>query len=82
MGDFSVLAVRIKELRTSMKMTQKELLYFEDAVGHEGNIIKIIEAGLQNLEDENLREFMNNELNKHNEAKQRLMNVLEAKQNE
>lgn len=63
-------------------MTQKELLYFEDAVGHEGNIIKIIEAGLQNLEDENLREFMNNELNKHNEAKQRLINVLEAKQNE
>ena len=63
-------------------MTQKELLYFEDAVGHEGNIIKIIEAGLQNLEDENLREFMNNELTKHNEAKQRLMNVLEAKQNE
>lgn len=62
-------------------MTQKELLYFEDAVGHEGNIIKIIEAGLQNLEDENLRAFMNNELTKHNEAKQRLMNLLEAKQN-
>ena len=57
-------------------MTQKELLYFEDAVGHEGNIIKIIETGLQNLEDENLRAF------KHNEAKQRLMNVLEAKANE
>lgn len=63
-------------------MTQKELLYFEDAVGHEGNIIKIIEAGLQNLEDENLRTFMNNELTKHNNAKERLMNVLEAKQNE
>ncbi len=63
-------------------MTQKELLYFEDAVGHEGNIIKIIEAGLQNLEDENLRAFMNNELTKHNEVKQRLMNLLEAKQNE
>ncbi len=63
-------------------MTQKELLYFEDAVGHEGNIIKIIEAGLQNLEDENLVNFMNNELTKHNEAKQRLMNLLEAKQNE
>lgn len=62
-------------------MTQKELLYFEDAVGHEGNIIKIIEDGLQNLEDENLRAFMNNELTKHNEAKQRLMNLLEAKQN-
>ncbi len=63
-------------------MTQKELLYFEDAVGHEGNIIKIIEAVLQNLEDENLRVFMNNELTKHNEVKQRLMNLLEAKQNE
>lgn len=63
-------------------MTQKELLYFEDAVGHEGNIIKIIEAGLQNLENENLRAFMNNELTKHNEAKERLMNLLEAKQNE
>lgn len=62
-------------------MTQKELLYFEDAVGHEGNIIKIIEDGLQNLEDENLRAFMNNELTKHNEAKQRLMNLLETKQN-
>ena len=63
-------------------MTQKELLYFEDAVGHEGNIIKIIEAGLQNLEDENLREFMNNELNKHNEAKQRLMTVWAATPND
>ena len=28
MGDFSVLAVRIKELRTSMKMTQKEFSAF------------------------------------------------------
>lgn len=63
-------------------MTQKELLYFEDAVGHEGNIIKIIEAGLQNLEDENLVTFMNNELTKHKEAKERLMNLLEVKQNE
>ncbi len=63
-------------------MTQKELLYFEDAIGHEGNMIKIIEAGTQNLEDENLREFMNNELTKHNETKQKLMNLLEAKQNE
>lgn len=59
-------------------MTQKELLYFEDAIGHESNMIKIIEAGIQNLEDENLREFMNNELTKHNEIKQKLMNLLEA----
>ena len=63
-------------------MTQKELLYFEDAVGHEGNMIKIIEAGLENLEDENLVAFMNEELEKHNQTKQNLMNLLEEKQNE
>ncbi len=63
-------------------MTQKELLYFEDAIGHESNMISIIEAGIQNLEDENLVSFMNNELTKHRETKKKLMNLLEANQNE
>ena len=31
-------------------MTQKELSYVEDAIGHECNIIKIIEQGIKNLE--------------------------------
>ncbi len=62
-------------------MTQKELLYFEDAVGHESNMIKIIKEGIENLEDENLITFMNNELEKHTETKQKLMNLLEEKQN-
>lgn len=62
-------------------MTQKELLYFEDAIGHEGNMIKIIESQLQNMKDENLISFMNNELTKHTEIKEKLMNLLEEKQN-
>lgn len=63
-------------------MTQKELLYFEDAIGHEGNITKIIETSLKNIEDENISSFMEKELTKHNEIKENLMNLLEEKQNE
>ena len=63
-------------------MTEKELLYFEDAIGHESNIISIIETGVQNLEDDNLISFMSNELTKHKNTKEKLMNLLEAKQNE
>ena len=33
-------------------MTQKELLYVEDAVGHETNIIKILQETIKNLQDE------------------------------
>ncbi len=63
-------------------MTQKELLYFEDAISHEANMIKIIEAGVENLEDDDLKNFMNDELSKHNNMKQSLMNLLEEKANE
>ena len=33
-------------------MTQKELLYLEDAIGHEKNIISIVEDTKERLEDE------------------------------
>lgn len=62
-------------------MTQKELLYFEDAVGHESNIIKIINSGLTDLQDEELINFMQNELKKHENLKQKLMNMLGEKAN-
>ena len=39
-------------------MTQKELSYLEDAIGHEGNIIKICEETIKKLEDEELITFM------------------------
>ena len=63
-------------------MTQKELLYLEDAVGHESNIITIIEESLKYLQDENLISFMNGELSNHTSIKQDLINLLEVKASE
>ena len=63
-------------------MTQKELSYVEDAIGHESNIIKIINEGINNLEDEKLVTFMEAELNTHTSMKEKLMNLLEGKTNE
>ncbi len=63
-------------------MTQKELLYFEDAIGHEKNIIKICQNIIDNLENEDLVSFMENEVEKHTTLKEKLLNVLEEKANE
>ena len=63
-------------------MTQKELLYFEDAIGHETNIIKICEESIKKLENEELISFMKEELNRHNNIKEKLMNKLEGEANE
>lgn len=62
-------------------MTQKELSYVEDAIGHEGNIIKIINETLNNLQDENLISFMKEELNIHTKMKEKLMTKLEEEAN-
>lgn len=58
-------------------MTQKELLYYEDAVMHEESITKIINEAINKLEDEKLITFMNNELDKHNSMKEKLINQME-----
>lgn len=63
-------------------MTQKELSYVEDAIGHEENIIKIINELLNNLEKEELISFIKNEIDKHTTIKENLMNLLEDKNNE
>ncbi len=63
-------------------MTQKELAYFEDAVGNEKNIIKILNESINMLADDNLKEFMNDEANKHNERCEALMNYLKEISNE
>ena len=63
-------------------MTQKEIAYIEDAIGHEKNIISIIEESLKKLEDENLIDFLNQELNIHKDTKEKLLNMLEVKANE
>ena len=58
-------------------MTQKELSYFEDAIGHETNIIKIVSDMISKLDDDNLISFMNSELEKHKSLKEKLMTMLE-----
>ena len=39
-------------------MTQKELLYLEDAITHEENLSKICEDYISKLEDEELQTFL------------------------
>ena len=63
-------------------MTQKELLYFEDATKHEYNIISILEESINNLEDEKLVDFLDNELEKHNSLKEKLIKLMEDNANE
>ena len=62
-------------------MTQKELSYLEDAIGHEKNIIDICKESLNNLEDDNLISFLTQQLEKHKETKEKLLNILEVKSN-
>ena len=63
-------------------MTQKELLYVEDAIGHEESIISICNEAVNCLEDKNLIKFMKNEIKKHEQTENKLLSMLEAKANE
>ena len=63
-------------------MTQKELLYIEDAIGHENTIIKVCEDMINNLQDENLKSFIKEELPIQQNTKENLLNMLEVKSNE
>ena len=63
-------------------MTQKELSYVEDAIGHEKNIISICQNIASNLQEETLKSFIESEVEKHTETKNKLMHMLEVKANE
>ena len=63
-------------------MTQKELLYVEDAIGHEQNIICILEETINSLEDNELSSFISKQITKHENVKEKLMSLLEDKSNE
>ena len=63
-------------------MTQKELLYVEDAIGHEKSIIDIINTSINNIEDNNLVSFLLKELKKHEMMKEKLINLMEDNTNE
>ena len=57
-------------------MTQKELLYLEDAIGHEDVLIKICEEAVNNLDDEDLVSFIDGELGKHMNMKEKLISFI------
>ena len=63
-------------------MTQKELLYVEDAIGHERVISQSIEEIIKQLEDESLRDYMNDELTNHQNMEESLLKLLEDIKNE
>ena len=63
-------------------MTQKELLYVEDAINHENNIISICSETVSLLEDDDLVSFIEKEANKHERMLEKLNNLLEEKSNE
>ena len=58
-------------------MTQKELSYVEDAIGHENSIISICDDIIERLDDEELIGFMNDEVKKHSKTKSLLLDMLE-----
>ena len=63
-------------------MTQKELLYVEDAIGHECTMIKIITNAIEELEEDSLATYMEKELKNHEKIKQELEKTLEEISNE
>ena len=63
-------------------MTQKELLYVEDAIGHEQNIIEICNNMINDFSDDNLISFMKKQVRKHTNMLELLLNILGDKTNE
>lgn len=63
-------------------MTQKELSYVEDAIGHESTIISVLEDTAKNLQDEELVSFVEENIQNHTSMKEGLMSLLEEKVNE
>lgn len=63
-------------------MTQKELLYVEDAIEHERTIIEMINSTVEQLEDEDLADYMNNELLTHQKLESNLLKLLKENTNE
>ena len=63
-------------------MTQKELLYLEDAVNHECYTIDICTFIKDSIKDSTLSKFVNKEIKKHELIKEKLLNIMEVKAND
>ena len=62
-------------------MTQKELLYFEDAIGHLDNIDKLLNDFNGKVENSEIRNFLSKEQVTLQKLKSDLTNVLGGKAN-
>ena len=63
-------------------MTQKELLYLEDAVGHEQIIIELLQKSIDTASDKKLIRFFEKELDNHYELCQKIIKHMEDVANE
>ena len=63
-------------------MTQKDLLYMEDAINHETNLINIFNYYLEIVEDSNLKSFIKNQIKKHDNLKTKVLKTMEDISNE
>ena len=63
-------------------MTQKELLYVEDAIMHEKNIISLCDLMIDSFEDEDASAFVLKECKKHNNMLEKLEHLLKEKAND
>ena len=63
-------------------MTQKELLYLEDAIGHEKTIVSVLQETINMLEDEDLKDYIAQDLETHQSIQDDLTTFLEDKANE
>ena len=63
-------------------MTQKDLLYLEDAYTHQENLIKIWKFYTEIILDEELVEFINGQIDKLTKSKDKIMKLLEETKNE
>ncbi len=62
-------------------MTQKDLLYLEDAIEHEKSIIKLCNIFLKQITDNDLSLFMEEQKRIHVDMKNKLMAFLKEKAN-
>ena len=63
-------------------MTQKELLYYEDAISHERVIVSNLIDIMNCLNDDELKDYAKKEINKHQRMEKELLNLLEDNVNE
>ena len=59
-------------------MTQKELLYMEDAIGHEKNLATLMENFSNSLNDKNLASFLKKQAKRHNRLEKKLIEIMEV----